>query len=76
MTPLLPQLKAKDLIRVAEKLGFHLDRQSGSHAVYYRESDRRRVVIPIHKGKRIKPKTLYNIIKDMGIEPFEFKKLL
>lgn len=76
MTPLLPQLNAKDLIRVAEKLGFYLDRQSGSHAVYYRESDRRRVVIPIHKGKSIKPKTLYGIIKDMGIEPFEFKKLL
>jgi predicted RNA binding protein YcfA (HicA-like mRNA interferase family) len=76
MTPFLPQVKAKDVIRVAEKLGFKLDRQSGSHAVLYRESDKRRVVVPVHKGKDIKPKTLHGIIKDMGIEPGEFKKLL
>jgi predicted RNA binding protein YcfA (HicA-like mRNA interferase family) len=76
MSPLLPQVKAKDLMRVAEKLGFKFDRQSGSHAVYYRESDKRRVVIPIHYGKDIKPKTLSSIIKDMGLEPDEFKELL
>ncbi len=76
MTPFLPQVKAKDLIRVAENLGFKLDRQSGSHAIFYRESDKRRVVIPIHAGKDIKPKTLRGIIKDMGLEPEEFKKLL
>ena len=76
MSPFLPQVKAKDLIRVAGKLGFILDRQSGSHAVFYRKSDKRRVVIPIHSGKDIKPKTLHGIIKDMGLEPEEFKKFL
>lgn len=44
MNPLLPQLKARDVIRVAKKLGFELDRQSGSHAIYYRKSDKRRIV--------------------------------
>lgn len=43
MNPLLPQLKARDVIRVAKKLGFELDRQSGSHAIYYRKSDKRRI---------------------------------
>jgi predicted RNA binding protein YcfA (HicA-like mRNA interferase family) len=76
MTPFLPQVKAKDVIRAAEKLGFKLDRQSGSHVVFYRDSDKRRVVIPVHKGKDIKPKTLHGIIKDMGIEPEEFRRLL
>jgi len=76
VSPFLPQVKAKDLIRVAGKLGFILDRQSGSHAVFYRKSDKRRVVIPIHSGKDIKPKTLHGIIKDMGLEPEEFKKFL
>ena len=76
MSPFLPQVKAKDLARVAEKLGFILDRQSGSHAIYYRETDKRRVVIPIHAGKDIKPKTLHGIIKDIGLEPNEFKNLL
>jgi predicted RNA binding protein YcfA (HicA-like mRNA interferase family) len=30
----LPQVKARDLIRVVEKLGFTFRDQSGSHAVY------------------------------------------
>ena len=76
MSPFLPQLKSKDLMRIAGKLGFVLDRQSGSHAVFYRKTDKRRIVIPIHNGKDIKPKTLRGIIKDMGLEPDEFKKLL
>lgn len=76
MSSKLPQVKDKDVIRVAQKLGFKPDRQSGSHAVYYRKSDRRRIVIPIHVGKDIKKKTLSGIIKDMNIDPEEFKRLL
>jgi predicted RNA binding protein YcfA (HicA-like mRNA interferase family) len=72
----LPQIKAKDIVKVAEKMGFIFDRQSGSHAIYYRRKDNRRIVVPIHPGKDIKPKTLHGIIKDMDIELKEFKKLL
>ena len=42
----------------------------------YRSSDKRRIVVPIHLGKDIKRKTLYGIIKDMGIEVEEFIELL
>lgn len=63
-------------MKVALKLGFRLDRQSGSHAVYYRESDRRRVVIPFHSGKDLKHKTLRGIVKDMGLTVEEFRELL
>lgn len=76
MSPFLPQVTAKDLIRVAKKLGFELDRQKGSHAVFYRPSDKARVVIPIHAGRDIKPKTLHSIIDDMRITPEKFKELL
>ncbi len=76
MSTRLPRIKAKDLIKVAQKLGFEFDRQSGSHAVYYRKSDHRRIVVPIHPGKIIKPKTLLGIIKDLGLEPDEFRDLL
>jgi len=72
----LPQVKAKDVLRVAKKIGFEPDRQSGSHAIYYRNQDKRRIVVPIHPGKNIKRKTLYGIIKDMGIEMEEFIELL
>lgn len=76
MSPLLPQVKAKDLIRVAKQLGFELDRQKGSHAVFYRPSDKARVVIPVHAGCDIKPRTLHGIIDDMRITFEKFKELL
>ncbi len=76
MSPLLPQVKARDLIRVAKQLGFELDRQKGSHAIFYRASDKARVVIPVHAGRDIKPRTLHGIIEDMRITPEKFKELL
>lgn len=76
MSPFLPQIKAKDVVRVAKQLGFESDRQKGSHAVYYRASDKARVVIPMHAAVDIKPKTLHGIIDDMRITPEKFKELL
>ena len=76
MSSFLPQVKAKDVVRVAKKLGFELDRQKGSHAIFYRISDKARIVIPMHAGRDIKPKTLQGIIEDMQITPERFKELL
>ncbi len=76
MSPYLPQVKAKELVRVVRKLGFVLDRQKGSHAIFYRSADKARVVIPIHAGRDIKPKTLHGIIDDMGITVEQLKELL
>ena len=76
MSPKLPAVGAKEVARVAEHIGFVLHRQKGSHAVYLRKRDRARVVIPMHSGKIIKPKTLAGIIDDMGITAEEFGKLL
>lgn len=74
--PRFPVVTAKQVVRVAEQLGFVLDRQSGSHAVYYRAHDKSRVVIPIHAGRTIKPKTLAGIIGDMGITLEAFRALV
>jgi predicted RNA binding protein YcfA (HicA-like mRNA interferase family) len=72
----LPAVRARELSRAAEKIGFVLDRQRGSHAIYYRSSDRRRVVIPVHPSQDIKPGTLRGIIRDMGLTPDELAALL
>lgn len=72
----LPAIRARDLVHVAERAGFVLDRQRGSHAVYYRESDCRRIVIPMHAGQDLKPGTLRAIITDMGLTVDEFVALL
>ena len=76
MSPRLPVVRATEVARVAERLGFVLDRQRGSHAVYYRPTDGARVVIPMHAGRDVKPKTLVAILSDLGITPDEFRKLL
>jgi predicted RNA binding protein YcfA (HicA-like mRNA interferase family) len=67
VSPRLPVVEAKDLARVARKLGFVLDRQRGSHAVFYRESDRARIVIPMQVGRAIAPGTLRGILEDMDL---------
>jgi len=35
LSPKLPAVKARDVVRVATKPGFVFDHQKGSHAVYY-----------------------------------------
>ena len=62
MTSKLPVASAKDVVRVAERLGFVFRRQSGSHAIYVRQGDHARVVIPMHKGE-LKRKTLAGSFK-------------
>jgi predicted RNA binding protein YcfA (HicA-like mRNA interferase family) len=75
VTPKLPAATAKDLVRVAERLGFVLRRQRGSHAIYVRASDQARVVIPMYKGE-LKRKTLRAIIQDLKISVEEFGRML
>jgi predicted RNA binding protein YcfA (HicA-like mRNA interferase family) len=76
VSPKLPAVRAADVVRAAERLGFVFDRQKGSHAVYRRPSDGARAVIPMHAGKDLKPKTLVGILADLGITPDEFRKLI
>jgi predicted RNA binding protein YcfA (HicA-like mRNA interferase family) len=76
VSPKLPVVKAREVVRVATKLGLVFDHQKGSHAVYYREKDKARVVIPMHAGKDLMPKTLAGILDDMGVTPEEFQRLL
>ena len=75
MTPKQPAATAKDLVRVAERLGFVFRRQHGSHAIYVRPSDQARVVIPMHKGE-LKRKTLRAIIQDMKTSVDEFVSMM
>ena len=72
----LPAVPAREVIRVAEKLGFEFDRQKGSHAVYLRVSDKRRIVVPVHKGRDLKPGTLRGLIDDRGLSVETFVGML
>lgn len=68
MTPRLPQLSTRQLIRRLEHHGFTLERQSGSHAVY-RHPDGRWTTVPIHGKRDIGRGLLRRILKDAALTP-------
>ncbi len=70
-----PSVKAKEFIKVIEKLDFYFDRQKGSHAIY-KNSNGQRVVVPIHSGKDLKQGTLMGMIQDIGIDKETFFEML
>jgi len=76
LSPKLPVVTARDVIRVAERLGFAFRRQKGSHAIYRRDADRARLVVPIHPGETIRPGTLLSMLTDMGITREQFLELV
>jgi len=75
MSEKLPRLNADQAIKLVEKLGFALVRQSGSHKIY-KNSKGIRITIPYHKGKILHPKIIRSILKDAEIDFDALKDLL
>ncbi len=71
----LPPLKAREIIKVLQKLGFQKVRQKGSHA-FFSHRDGRTTVIPIHPTKQLGKGLLRSILNDLELSPEKFKKLL
>jgi len=67
----LPSLKAREVAKALQKMGFEKVRQKGSHAIFYRQ-DSRRAIIPIHPAKTISPYFLADILKQLKIDEGEF----
>jgi predicted RNA binding protein YcfA (HicA-like mRNA interferase family) len=75
MSEKLPRLTATDIIRVLEKAGFFLSRQSGSHKIYKNNSGKR-VTVPYHSGDIVHPKVLKSILKDADLSIEALRNLL
>ena len=75
MSPKQPVVNAKQIIRALKKIGFVLDRQTGSHAIYIKD-DHLRVTIPFHGEKDIATGTLRQILNDAQISFEELKDLI
>lgn len=75
MNPRLPRVTAKQVIRVLEKIGFGLARQSGSHRIY-KNAIGRRATVPFHAGKILHPKVLKSILADAELTVEGFIQLL
>ncbi len=76
MSPKLPSVNCEQLVRVLKRAGFVEQRQRGSHLHLRREADKKRVTVPMHKGRAIPPGTLRAILRDADITVEEFGELL
>jgi predicted RNA binding protein YcfA (HicA-like mRNA interferase family) len=77
MTPRLPSLRARDVIRALERAGFAVSRTSGSHCRLIHQTDpARKVTVPLHGNTDIKRGTLRGIIAQAGLTVAEFIALL
>jgi len=70
MTPKMPRLTARELVRALKKLGFYEHHQRSSHLVLKHSSKNCRVTVPMHSGKILKLGTLKSILEqaDLTIE--------
>ena len=73
MSPALADLPVRKVIQALESVGFAYVRTKGSHAVY-RDQQGRVAVIPQHGV--VKRGTLASILRQAGLSPAEFLKLL
>ena len=77
MSPRLPALKARDILRALDKAGFVVVRSKGSHRVCEHIQDAsRRTVIPDHGSKDLPRGTVRSIIEQAGLSVEEFLDLL
>jgi predicted RNA binding protein YcfA (HicA-like mRNA interferase family) len=77
MSPKLPRITGREVLRALRRAGWVEDRQEGSHVVL-RHGDRpgRRVTVAVHAGETLKPKTLSSILDQAGLSIDAFRELL
>ena len=72
----LPQMKAIEIAKVLQKLGFECTRQKGSH-MFFEHSDGRTTTVPNHPNEHVDRSLLNKIIKhDLQITREEFLKYI
>jgi len=64
--PKLPSITPRKVLSALAKAGFKIDHVTGSHYIFFNESNGRRVTVPFH-GKDLPKGTLYSILKSAGL---------
>lgn len=70
----MAQVMGERMVRALRRLGWQLERQSGSHAVLTRQGSSP-MVVPIHRGKTLKEGTARGILKQAGLSEEAFFKV-
>lgn len=71
----LPVLTARELLSILRQLGFEKSHQKGSHLTLRRLSDKRRITVPIHAGRTLKPGLLRGLLNDIGLTVEELNRV-
>ncbi len=71
----LPGIRARDLIKILEKLDFEAVRQKGSH-LFFKHNDGRTTIVPMHSGEEISRGLLRQILREIDLTPEEFLDLI
>ncbi len=71
----LHPVRARQVIRFLESLGFRQVRQRGSHK-FFRHPDGRTATVPDHKGEDLGRGIMAKILRDAGVKPVEFLEWL
>ncbi|WP_419926424.1 type II toxin-antitoxin system HicA family toxin [Candidatus Poriferisocius sp.] len=71
-----PAFKPDQVLRLLRRIGYQKVRQRGSH-VLLRAEGRRPIILPLHKGRTVKPKHLRAMLADKaGLSDDEIEALL
>ena len=77
MSPVLPALRGREVIRALESAGFTVVRSKGSHRMLQSSAEPvRSVTVPDHGARELKRGTLRAIIRQAGLTVDEFLELL
>ena len=77
MAKKLPRITAKEALRALKRAGWYQARQKGSHIVLkHEDKPGDRVILPMHPGETLLPKTIASILDQAGLSVEEFTDLL
>lgn len=75
MSPKLPRVTARELLRALQRDGWQMDRQAGSHIRLWHPAKQGLVTIAFHSST-LKPKTLATILRQAGLTVDDLRRLL
>jgi predicted RNA binding protein YcfA (HicA-like mRNA interferase family) len=75
VSPALPSLTAREIVRALERAGFVHVSTKGSHAKLV-DQDGHTVVVPLHGGRDVPRGTVGSILRQAGLTAATFRELL
>ncbi|HVC34182.1 MAG TPA: type II toxin-antitoxin system HicA family toxin [Chloroflexota bacterium] len=76
MSPKLPRITVRELLRALRRDGWEDARQRGSHVQFAHPSKTGLVTVPLHTGKTIPPKILASILEPAELSADDLVRLL